>query len=213
MPYLLKTDPEKPDATFIEEVLRILKAGGVIAYPTETFYGLGCDSQNEKAVEKIYQIKGRLFTSPLSVIVGNMNDAFSLLQDIPPSGHRLMEKFWPGPLTLVFTASPKVLPRLTAHTGKIGVRISSHPLAAMIAATLARPITATSANITGAKESVSADEVIQNFGNSLDAVIDAGPTSGGKGSTILDMTVNPPVLLREGVIPFAVVEKVLHTIQ
>jgi L-threonylcarbamoyladenylate synthase len=213
MPSILKMNPENPDAAMIQDVADILKAGGVIAYPTETFYGLGCDGTNEKAIEKIYVIKGRSFTAPLSVIVGTLPDARAFIEDISPSGRLLIDAFWPGPLTLVFRAAPTVLPRLTAQTGKIGLRISSHPVAVRLAAALARPVTATSANLTGARESVTAAEVLQHFGESLDAVIDAGPTAGGKGSTILDMTQDPPALLREGIIPFAEIEKVLHPVR
>ncbi|MBN1664985.1 MAG: threonylcarbamoyl-AMP synthase [Deltaproteobacteria bacterium] len=210
MPCILKIDPEKPDAAAIEEAIRILKAGGVIAYPTETFYGLGGDARNEEAVEKIYRIKGRSFTSPLSVIVGTVDGALSLVQEITSPGCRLIEKFWPGPLTLVFHAAAAVSPRLTAHTGKIGIRMSSHPLAALIAGRLSGPVTATSANLSGGKECLSADDVVRCLGDRPDAVIDAGPAAGGKGSTILDLTVHPPTLLREGIIPFADIKTVLH---
>jgi L-threonylcarbamoyladenylate synthase len=213
MPSILKIDPERPDAAAVDEIVRLLNTGGVIAYPTETFYGLGCDAQNEQAVEKIYQIKGRSFTVPLPVIVGNINNALMLIRDIPPTGRILMSTFWPGPLTLVFHASKEVLPRLTANTGKIGLRISRHPLATLIADKLGRPITATSANLTGAPESVSASQVVETLGSRLDAVIDAGQTPGGKGSTIIDMTTSPPTLLREGVIPFSLVQKSLQAIK
>lgn len=209
MPYVLKIDPAKPDTAPIQEVARILTTGGVIAYPTETFYGLGCDGQNERAVERIYALKGRSFTSPLSVIIGQRDDVLKIVDEVPTAGHKLMGRFWPGPLTLVFRASSQVLPRLTAHTGKIGLRISSHPVATLIAKALARPITATSANLTGSGESLSATEAIESFGDRLDAVIDAGPTPGGKGSTIVDVTVNPPLLLREGIIPFSIIQNCL----
>lgn len=212
MPYVLKIDPQKPDAEQIQEVVRILQSGGVIAYPTETFFGLGCDSENEKAVERIYQVKGRLFTSPLSVIAGKMDDALNLIDEVTPSGQRLMDHFWPGPLTLIFKSSSRVLPRLTAHTGKIGIRISSHPLATLITNALSRPITATSANLTGARECLSAADVIENLGDRLDAIIDAGITPGGTGSTIIDVTIDPPALLREGVIPFAAVQNCLRQV-
>ena len=111
-----------------------------------------------------------------------------------------MQKFWPGALTIVFAASPAVLPRLTAGTGKIGIRVSSHPVARLIAKGLAGPLTATSANLSGGPECSTADEVLRVFGDSLDAVIDGGTTAGGLGSTILDVTVSPPLILREGVV-------------
>ena len=111
-----------------------------------------------------------------------------------------MQAFWPGPLTLLFSASPRISPRLTAGTGKIGIRISSHPIAAGLAMRLGGPITATSANLSGASECNAASEVLANLGDRVDLVIDGGATPGGKGSTLLDITADPPVCLREGAI-------------
>jgi L-threonylcarbamoyladenylate synthase len=123
-----------------------------------------------------------------------------LVEELPTAAQILMQKFWPGALTMVFAASPTVLPRLTAGTGKIGIRVSSHPIARLIAKGLAGPLTATSANFSGGRECSTADEVIHVFGESLDAVIDGGTTTGGLGSTILDVTVSPPLIRREGVV-------------
>jgi L-threonylcarbamoyladenylate synthase len=198
---LLKIDPEKPSAEKLAEAVRILCEGGVIAFPTETFYGLGADARNESAVEKIYRIKGRNFRNPLSIIVASERDVIPLVEEIPEPAQILMKTFWPGPLTLVFKASPSVLPRLTADTGKIGIRVSSHPVAMLLAAGIAGPLTATSANLSGAPECSAADEVVRTLGNDPDAVIESGPTPGGSGSTILDVTVFPPRILREGAIP------------
>ncbi len=112
-----------------------------------------------------------------------------------------MERFWPGALTIIFKASPDVSHLLTAGTGKIGIRLSSHPVATALAKKLGHPITATSANLSGKHECTSADEVIQGIGDQIDAVIDGGQTPGGSGSTIIDVTTDPPAILREGVIP------------
>jgi len=124
-----------------------------------------------------------------------------LVAEIPSAAEILMKTFWPGPLTLVFRASPSVLPRLTADTGKIGIRISSHPVARLLAAGIEGPLTATSANLSGAQECSTAQEVIAALGDLPDALIESGPTPGGSGSTILDVTVSPPRILREGAIP------------
>ena len=201
MTLLLKIDPGKPDAEKLAEAVRVLYKGGVIAFPTETFYGLGADARNETAVEKIFRIKGRNFRNPLSVIVANDREVIPLVEEIPAVAKILMQTFWPGPLTLVFRASSSVLPRLTADTGKIGIRVSSHPIARFLAAGLAGPLTATSANPSGGPECSSADAVIRTLGDLPDAVIDGGETPGGAGSTILDVTVFPPRILREGAIP------------
>ena len=134
------------------------------------------------------------------MIVANDREVIPLVEEIPVSAQILMKTFWPGPLTMVFKASPSVLPRLTADTRKIGIRISSHPLARILAGELGGPLTATSANLSGDLECSSADAVVRALGDLPDAVIDSGKTPGGAGSTILDITVFPPRILREGVI-------------
>ena len=200
MTLLLKIDPGKPDAKKLAEAVRVLREGGVVAFPTETFYGLGADARNETAVEKIFRIKGRNFRNPLSVIVANDRDVIPLVEEIPAAAKILMQTFWPGPLTLVFRASSSVLPRLTANTGKIGIRVSSHPLARLLAGGLGGPLTATSANLSGGPECSSADAVIRALGELPGSVIDGGETPRGAGSTILDVTIFPPRILREGAI-------------
>ena len=209
MTLLLKIDPGKPDAEKLAEAVRVLCEGGVVAFPTETFYGLGADARNESAVEKIFRIKGRNFRNPLPVIVADDGEIIPLVEEIPATATILMQTFWPGPLTLVFRASSSVLPRLTADTGKIGIRVSSHPLARLLAGGLGGPLTATSANLSGGPECSSADAVIRALGELPGSVIDGGETPGGAGSTILDVTVFPPRILREGAIPRSLILNVL----
>jgi len=197
----LKIDPGKTDGEKLTEAVRILREGGVVAFPTETFYGLGADARNETAVEKIFRIKGRNFRKPLPVIVADDGELSGLAEEIPEAAAILMQTFWPGPLTLIFRATPSVSSRLTGGTGKIGIRVSSHPVAGFLAAGLAGPLTATSANLSGGPECSSADAVIRALDDLPDAVIDGGATPGGAGSTILDVTLSPPRILREGAIP------------
>lgn len=210
MAEVLKIDPGNPDQFIIAAAIKILRAGGVIAYPTETFYGLGADGFNDKAIEKIFFIKGRDAKTPVSVIIGEMNDLRGLVREIPEGASRLMNTFWPGALTLIFRASENIPSLLSAGTGKIGIRISSHPIAIALAKAHRYPITSTSANLSGAKECISAEEVITCIGERIDAVIDGGPTPGGSGSTIVDITTHPPVILREGVIPGSLI---LHSLE
>ncbi len=209
MPEVLKIDPENQDKYLLAKAVQIIEEGGVLAYPTETFYGLGADGRNENAIERIFLIKGRDIKNPLSVIIGDRGDLRDVVEGIPEMALRLMETFWPGALTLVFTASQNVSSRLTAGTGKIGVRVSSHPIATALAKALRHPITATSANPSGAGECTSVDEVIKCIGDKIDAVIDGGRTPGGKGSTIIDVTTHPPVILREGVISGPLIRRAL----
>lgn len=205
MPEILKISPEKPDPTLIAKAVTILGRGGIVAYPTETFYGLGVDGHNQKAIEKIFCIKGRKFNQPISVIIGDIKNLNELIEKPSAIAIRLMENFWPGALTLVFTASPAVHPHLIADTGKIGIRISSHPIAAALAKTFSRPITATSANRSGETECTTAAAVIHCIGSDIDAVIDGGTTPGTTGSTIIDVTIFPPKILRNGIIPEALI--------
>jgi L-threonylcarbamoyladenylate synthase len=198
---ILNIDSQRPDDSMIAEASSILRSGGVVAYPTETFYGLGADGRNEEAIKKIFLIKGRNFKNPISVVVGNVNDVRGLVDEVPEIALHLMQRFWPGALTIIFKASPDISDHLTAGTGKIGIRLSSHPVATALARELGHPITATSANFSGKNECTSADEVIQGIGYQVDAVIDGGQTPGGLGSTIIDVTTDPPAILREGVIP------------
>lgn len=201
MPILIRTDPTIPDEKALLEAVAVLKGGGVVAYPTETFYGLGADASDEKAVGRVYALKGRDFNKPLPIIIGDREIVGSLVEEVPETARKLMDAFWPGGLTIVFKASPFIVPRLTGGTGKIGIRLSSNPIASKLSVLLSRPLTATSANLSGEKECVSAREVLEFLGDRVDAVIDGGSTPGGKGSTIIDVTTSPPTVLRAGVIP------------
>jgi L-threonylcarbamoyladenylate synthase len=203
---LIPIDPLNPAEKDLAEALTVLKSGGVIAFPTETFYGLGADAENEKAVEKVYVIKGRTFTKPLPLIIGDPSHLDRYVKRIPETARILIADFWPGALTLVFEASAFVLPRLTGGTGKIGIRLSSHPIASRLSEMLSRPVTATSANLSGEKECSSIDDMGTPLKERVDAVVDGGQTPGGLGSTIIDVTTDPPALLREGAIPSSFIE-------
>jgi L-threonylcarbamoyladenylate synthase len=201
-------NPASPEPEMLARALALLRRGGTIAYPTETFYGLGADALNEAAVGKIFAIKGRGFQNPLPVVIGAREDLTSLVADVPDAAVPLMRDFWPGPLTLVFRAAPSIPSLLTAGTGKIGIRLSSHPVARELARRLGGPLTATSANLSGQKEAVSAQEVRANLRRlEPDALLDGGPAPGGRGSTVLDVTTDPPTLLREGAIPLARIDR------
>jgi len=201
MPEIITINPDHPDQQEVDRAVKILKEGGVIAYPTETFYGLGVDAENPQAVARVFTIKGRPTGKPIALVAGGEEDLNPLVTEVSTAAHTLMKACWPGPLTLVMPAAAGVNPRLTAGTGKLGIRVSSHPVAAALAKTLGRPITATSANTSGKEECSTAAQVRKQLGMELDAIVDGGRTRGGSGSTILDMTVDPPVILRAGAIP------------
>jgi L-threonylcarbamoyladenylate synthase len=191
----------KADPPGIEEAARIILQGGVVAFPTETFYGLAADALNEGALQKIFQIKGREKKKPLLLLVGDRDWVPGLVREISPLAERLMEKFWPGPLTLVFEASPHLPTILTADTGRLGLRISSHPVAQSLVHAAGRAVTGTSANLSGRPSASTAEEVFQALGSSnLDALLDGGKTAGGLGSTVLDVSGISTQVIREGVI-------------
>ncbi|MCK9230618.1 MAG: L-threonylcarbamoyladenylate synthase [Syntrophales bacterium] len=206
---IIPIGPADPAGNAVDEAVIILARGGVVAYPTETFYGLGADGTNESAIGRIFEIKGRGRQIPLSVIIGDRSDLGRLVAKIPEGARKLADAFWPGAITILFDALPDVPGILTAGTGKIGVRLSSNPVAALLARRLGRPLTATSANPSGFPECTSADEVLATLGNSVDAVIDGGVTPGGSGSTIIDVTVEPPLVIREGVLAVTAIDAVL----
>ena len=212
MPQILKINPRQPEDDLVRQAVLILQAGGVVAYPTETFYGLAVDAMNAGAIERIFRIKGRQFSNPIALITGGKYKIGNLVTAIPATAQRLMQAFWPGPLTLLFSASPMISPRLTAGTGKIGIRISSHPIADSLADRLSSPITATSANLSGAPECRSAEEVLTNLSGQVDLIIDGGPSPGGKGSTFIDITTDLPACLREGAISLQIIQEALKKV-
>jgi L-threonylcarbamoyladenylate synthase len=180
-----------------DEILSCLRNGGVIGYPTDTAYGLGADPSNDAAVRRIFEIKGRPETKPILLVV----DSIQMVQtvaSIPESFHRLAERFWPGPLTLVLPAASSVSNTLTAGTDTIGIRWPLAAFANRIVTALGRPLTATSANRSGTPSAVSAENVRSQFGTSLDILVDGGLLTHPGGSTILDLTHPRPLLLRAG---------------
>jgi L-threonylcarbamoyladenylate synthase len=190
----------KPDPQGIKKAAQMVLQGGIIAFPTETFYGLAADVLNEAALKKIFQVKKREEGKPLLLLIADKSWLNGLVQNISPLAERLMNRFWPGPLTLVFNASAQLSPLLTADTGKIGIRLSPHPVTQALVQAVGRAITGTSANLSGQPGTLTAREVHQSMGESLDAVLDGGKTAGGPGSTVLDVSHPSPRIIREGMI-------------
>ena len=210
MPQILKVSPDYSEEDVINSAAAIVSRGGVIAYPTETIYGLGADATNERAIRRVFEIKGRDFANPVSVIIGDPQDVYPLVRKVTDTAQKLMDAFWPGPLTIVFESADGVLPLITANTGKIGIRLTSHEVARQIAAKTGKPLTATSANLSGAPECANASDVATQLGDKIDAIINLGNTSGTKGSTIIDVTCAPLAILREGAISRKTIEKYLN---
>jgi L-threonylcarbamoyladenylate synthase len=200
MTKVLKIDPEKPEPELVGETVAILKKGGICAYPTETFYGLGVDVTNEHAIKRLFDIKRRDYGNPVAVIVSDRNMLASIVSDIPEKALLLMDLFWPGPLTILFNTNKKISKRLTTNTGKIGIRISSHPVATALVRELGRPLTTTSANLSGFPSSQTLRHLKSYFGDKIDLIVDSGGLPPSAGSTVVDVTEEKLTLIREGVI-------------
>lgn len=203
MSIILAIDPLRPVADALAPALEALRQGKVIAYPTETFYGLGVDALNLEAIQRIYEIKGKESAQPLLILIPSLQELGRYVIEVPAVARNLIDRYWPGPLTLIFHASALLPPLLCAHTKKVAVRVSPHPIAQALTAGFGRAITSTSANISGAPSTVTAAEVYAQIGATIDLIIDGGITPGEKPSTLVDITQSPPHLVREGAIPFA----------
>jgi L-threonylcarbamoyladenylate synthase len=193
-------DPRAPAAEPIAAAARCLRAGGLVAFPTETFYGLGADALDARAVEGVFRAKGRPADKPLLVLVDSIEMAETVAAEIPPRARRLMDRHWPGPLTLILRARPVMPSALTASTGTIGLRIPGHAVAAALVRAAGRPVTAPSANPHGVASPRTAEEVLAGLGDRVHLVLDGGPTAGGPASTLLDLTGPRPRLVRPGAV-------------
>jgi L-threonylcarbamoyladenylate synthase len=185
----------------VERASEVINRSGVIAYPTETFYGLGVKFDDSAALKKLYGMKHRPVEKALPLIIGDMRSLVLITSSIPGSAEKLIEKFWPGPLTLLLPARSDVSEFITAGTGKVAVRIPGESFALDLTRSLGFPITATSANISGMPPADNADDVIRYFGDLLDLIIDWGKTPGGKPSTIVDASEEKIRFLRAGAVP------------
>jgi L-threonylcarbamoyladenylate synthase len=199
-PQRVVVDPRAPAAEPIADAARCLRGGGLVAFPTETFYGLGADALDARAVEGVFRAKGRPADKPLLVLVDSIAMVEAVAAEIPPRARRLMARHWPGPLTLILRAGPALPPALTASTGTIGLRIPGHAVAAALVRAAGRPVTAPSANPHGAASPRTAEEVLAGLGDRVDLVLDGGATAGGPASTLLDLTGPRPRLVRPGAV-------------
>jgi L-threonylcarbamoyladenylate synthase len=178
--------------------LRALKRGDVIVFPTETFYGLGADALNENTVERVASLKGRNADSPIAVIVADREMLGRIVTDVPSVAEKLIQHFWPGPLTLVLPAGRDLPPPLLNREGKIGVRVSSHPIAARLARELGAPLTATSANPSGKEPARTIQEARSYFAGGIEIFLDGGMLIGKTGSTVAEVIEGNLRIIREG---------------
>lgn len=197
---VVRVDAAAPDLGVMRQAAQILRAGGLVAFPTETFYGLGAAGLDAAAARRVFAAKGRPASMPLLLLVDSRAMAASVAVDIPPRASELMERHWPGALTLVLRAAPRVPAEVTAGTGTVGVRVPAHAVARALVRALGEPVTAPSANPTGASPPVTAAEVLAQLDGAIELILDAGATPGGAPSTVLDVTVDPPRIIRQGAV-------------
>ena len=199
-----------------EELLpaaQALAAGGLVAFPTETVYGLGADAHNPKAVKDIFKAKGRPSDNPLIVHISDMAQLKAIAGTVPDKARRLMEAFWPGPLTLILPKAAEIPDETTAGLSTVAVRMPANPIALALIRLSGVAIAAPSANLSGRPSPTCADHVIEDLSGRIDYIIDGGSTSVGLESTVLDMTADSPVVLRPGGISVEMLERVIGPVQ
>lgn len=191
-------------ASAVEAAARVLAAGGIVVYPTETLYALGVDAANATALQRLVAVKGREAGKPIAVLVTDREMLESIVNDVSEVAAGLMRRFWPGPLTMVLRARPELSPVLTGGSDGIGVRISSHPMATALVRALGRPVTAPSANPAGLQPPQRLDAARAYFGARVDLYLDGGALPGEPASTVIDVRDGVRVI-REGAVPTAAV--------
>lgn len=197
-----------------QRAVDMLKNGGVVAFPTETVYGLGALATDEAAVQRIFEAKGRPSDNPLIVHIGNQEDVEKYAEDIPENASKLMDAFWPGPLTLVFHKRPGVIAEnVTPGFGTVGLRMPDHPVALTLLRTLDGPLAAPSANRSGKPSPTEAAHVMTDLNGRIPLIVDGGKTGVGVESTVLDMTANPPEILRPGGVTREMIEEVIGPVR
>ncbi len=208
MGHVLKINPAYPELDRIQLAVDIIKKGGVIAYPTETVYGLGANIYNMTAVNRIYTLKGREQQKALIVIVDSIERLKDLVTHVSEPAFLLINHFWPGPLTMVFSARESVPKFITGGGKTIAIRIPNNPICLELIKASEVPLTSTSANLAGGKNPTTAREVAETFGTPLDLIIDGGPSPSNISSTVLDVTQKEVHLVRQGAITIEMIKKV-----
>jgi len=209
---ILRVQPDEPQPDRIDYIVSCLRKGDVVALPTDTFYGLAVDPVNLSAVEQIYQIKTRQKQKPLSLLIASLAQAYELARDTDPMLDKLADRFWPGPLTIIVRAGGKLPLRSTANTGNVALRLPDAAIPRAVVERFGLPITATSANLSGASECSSAACVRDQLADRIPLIIDGGSTGRARPTTIVDLSLGPGrwMVLREGAIPTHEIAMVLQ---
>jgi len=209
-PEIIKVNVAEPELSLINYVAERIRQGSVVGLPTDTFYGLAVDPYNLHAVERVYEIKERGRHKPLSLLIESVEQAEELAHELPDEFQMLAEKFWPGPLTIILRAAPRLPLKVTANSGNIAVRMPDSAVALAVVRALKCPITATSANLAGALECTTAAGVVEQMGDRVQLVLDGGTTPRDVPSTIINLTEDGRwTMQREGAISLAEIEDLL----
>lgn len=206
-------DKNNIDDTLLAEAAEVLRRGGLVAFPTETVYGLGANALDAEAASRIYAAKGRPSDNPLIAHIAGRQELDPLVSDISDAGRMLMDAFWPGPLTLVFPKSSLVPYKTTGGLETVAVRMPSDPTARRLIALAGVPVAAPSANTSGRPSPTTADHVFQDMNGRIDIIVDGGPVGIGVESTIVDVTGEIPILLRPGAVTYEMLTEVLGTVE
>lgn len=208
---LWTVDPERPDPQVMARAGRIIRGGGLVAFPTETVYGLGANALDGAAVRRIFEAKGRPADNPLIVHVGETGDLDGVVERTGPVAEKLIARFWPGPLTLVLPKRPGIPREVTAGLDTVGVRMPAHPVALHLVRAAGVPIAAPSANASGRPSPTRAEHVLADLNGRVEVILDGGPAAVGLESTVLDLTGPQPVVLRPGGVTVEDLQEVLQT--
>ena len=195
-----KASSSRPEISTIEDAIDALRAGELVVYPTETFYGVAADPSSKSALKLLFAIKGRDAAKTVAMIAADTRTAFSLAREVSPMARRLAECFWPGPLTLVLPAGAQIAPELVGASGGVGVRVSSHPTARALAAGLERPITATSANRAGESPAKTVADARKALGRRVKVYLEGGTLPSSAASTVVEVAGDRWRIIREGAV-------------
>lgn len=210
---ILKVDPLEPEMAAVRAGADAIRAGELVIFPTETVYGLAADALDEAAVRKVIAAKGREDRQPLPVQVADVDDLRRVAEFVPENARFLVDRYWPGPLTLVLPRSADIPDVVTAGRKTIGVRIPNHPVALALLRELRSPIIATSANLSGDEPALTAEEAVCAVGHAVSVVLDAGKSDLQVASTVVDVSTVPPKLLRQGTINAAEIRDILGELE
>jgi len=210
---ILRLSSDSQDKPLLQRATELIRNGGVIVFPTETVYALGADAMNERAVQRVFHLKKRMFGKPIAIFLPKLQDLKRFVKKITPSANKLIKEFWPGPLTLIFKSKSGQMTHLTGKEGKLGVRFSSSKFVQSLLIETKTPLTATSANLSGKPEPVSAEQVLSYFDWKIDLIIDGGHSSNATSSSVVDVSEEMPILLREGRITYQEFKKVVPELE